>query len=75
MLDLPLFQLPSRARACFLPETQEQEKYIIYAPINVKPAGGGEGRGGRQGIGGQGVGHLNYLAVGIFEFLFVPMTP
>ena len=45
-----------------------------YAPINVKPAGGGGIRLGFDLINrfGPGVGHLNYLAVlvvGIFEFL------
>ena len=50
--------------------------YVLYAPINVKPAGGGGG----QGMGGgfdclccPGVGHLTDFVVpgeGIFESFF-----
>ena len=56
-------------------------KSWAYAPINVKPVGGREGK--RWGIGWDfdqslwpgGIGYLNYLAVpvvGIFEIFLCP---
>ena len=48
-----------------------------YAPINVKPGGEGGYRGDFDRSLWPRVGHSNNFAVpgvGIFEFLFVPMT-